>query len=199
LSTPLDTSVRSPALPQRPKRADAQRNYDKLIEAAREAFTQKDTDASLEGIARRAGVGIGTLYRNFPTRQNLLEAVYVDEVEAMCRSAAEYAELPPWEALVGWLRGFVGYVATKHALAQELFAITGPDTDVFSHCRSWLREAGAPLLMRAQEAGVARADVDIDEVIQLAAGVAKITVPDPEFVSRVLDVALDGLRVQPGA
>ena len=83
----------APSVPQRPKRADAARNFDKLIAAAREAFTTDGEDASLEGIARRAGVGIGTLYRNFPTRQGLLEAVYVEEVEAICRAAEEFEGL----------------------------------------------------------------------------------------------------------
>jgi len=85
----------------RPRRADALRNYEKLISAAREAFTEQGTSASLEEIARRAGVGIGTLYRNFPTRQALLEAVYVEEVQSLAASAADLAGLPPWDALVG--------------------------------------------------------------------------------------------------
>jgi len=196
LSTSTDTPNTSPA-PQRPRRADAQRNYDALIAAARDAFTQKDTDASLEEIARRAGVGIGTLYRHFPTRQNLLEAVYVDEVQAMCRSAEGLSELPPWEALRDWLRGFVGYVATKQALAEELFAYAGPDADVFASCRTSLYDAGRPLLARAQEAGLVRTDVDISDVLHLASGIAKISSPDREQVVRVLDVALDGLRQAP--
>jgi AcrR family transcriptional regulator len=83
-------------LSRRPKRADARRNYDKLVGAAREAFAADGTSASLEDVARRAEVGIGTLYRHFPTRQHLLEAVYVDEVEAMSRQAEDLAELPPW-------------------------------------------------------------------------------------------------------
>src|SRR5262245_58081531 len=89
-------------LARRPKRADARRNYEKLVVAAREAFAEDGTAASLEDIARRAGVGIGTLYRHFPTRQDLLEAAYVEEVEAISRSAEDLAELPPWEALVVW-------------------------------------------------------------------------------------------------
>src|SRR5215216_727997 len=101
-------------LSKRPKRADALRNYEKLVAAAREAFTEADRSASLEDIARRAGVGIGTLYRNFPTRADLVEAVYVDEVEALSRRADELArQLEAWDALTAWLRGFVGYVATK--------------------------------------------------------------------------------------
>ncbi|WP_243420777.1 helix-turn-helix domain-containing protein [Micromonospora globispora] len=95
------TSVGVPEVfARRPKRADARRNYEALVAAAREAFGERGTSASLEEIARRAQVGIGTLYRHFPTRQELLEAVYVDEVEALCRSAAELADLPPWDAFV---------------------------------------------------------------------------------------------------
>src|SRR3954447_5551640 len=89
----------SSSLPERPKRADAARNYDKLLAAARDAFTADGVAASLEDIARRAGVGIGTLYRHFPSRQALLEAVYVDEVEAICRAADDLEGLEPWDAL----------------------------------------------------------------------------------------------------
>jgi AcrR family transcriptional regulator len=113
------TATQRSALTRRPKRADARRNYDKLIAAAREAFTERDSSASLEDIARRAGVGIGTLYRHFPTRTDLIEAVYVEEVETLCRSADDLRDAPPWDALVGWLHRFIGYVATKHALAEE--------------------------------------------------------------------------------
>ena len=104
--TATDTSSQLEHL-QPPKRADARRNYEKLIEAARAAFADSGSQASLEEIARRAGVGIGTLYRHFPTRQALLEAVYVDEVEALSRSADELADLPPWDALAEWLRRYV--------------------------------------------------------------------------------------------
>ena len=124
-----------PQPPAQHKRADARRNHDKLIEAAREAFAQAGADASLEEIARQAEVGIGTLYRNFPTRQALLEAVYIDEVEALGRSAAELADLPPWDALAAWLRRFVDYSATKRALAQQLSASIGGETNVFQLCR----------------------------------------------------------------
>src|SRR5580693_8440781 len=104
----------------RPKRADARRNYEKVVAAAREAFAEGGAATSLEEIARRAQVGIGTLYRHFPTRQALLEAVYVGEVQDLCRSAADLDDLPPWDALVSWLHRFVAYMATKQALAPEL-------------------------------------------------------------------------------
>jgi AcrR family transcriptional regulator len=185
-------------LSKRPKRADALRNYEKLLAAAREAFTEADRSASLEDIARRAGVGIGTLYRNFPTRADLVEAVYVDEVEALSRTAAELAGLEPWEALTSWLQGFVGYVATKQALADELFAVAERDAAVFAGCRSMLHAAGEPLLSRAQEAGIVRPDVTIEEVVRMVGGIAKIPSDDTADVQRLLAVALDGLRYRPG-
>jgi AcrR family transcriptional regulator len=187
-----------PQLSRRPRRADALRNYEKLVASAREAFTEADRSASLEDIARRAGVGIGTLYRNFPTRADLVEAVYVDEVEVLSRSAGEFADLEPWEALTSWLQRFVGYVATKQALSDELFAIAERDAEVFAGCRATLQAAGGPLLRRAQEAGVVRPDVTIDEVVRMVGGIAKIPAEDPADVQRLLAVALDGLRYRPG-
>jgi AcrR family transcriptional regulator len=193
------TTVSSDAtvLAQRPKRADARRNYDKLIAAAREAFTEDGTAASLEDIARRAEVGIGTLYRHFPNRQALLEAVYVEEVEAMCRTAEELSDLEPWDALAGWLRRFVGYAATKRALAEELLAYTGQDSEVFSTCRTAISAAGEPLLERAQQAGVARRDTTFTDVGRMVGGIAVIRGAEPEQIERILELALDGLRYRP--
>src|SRR3954462_7732457 len=112
----------TPAQPflTRPKRADARRNYEKVLAAAREAFAEGGESTALEEIARRADVGIGTLYRHFPNRQALLEALYVGEVEEMCRSAAELDNGDPWEALTGWFERFIAYLGTKRALAAEL-------------------------------------------------------------------------------
>src|SRR5208283_3155570 len=115
----------------RAMRADARRNHEKLIAAAREAFAETGVSTSLEEVARRAGVGIGTLYRNFPNRQTLLEAVYLDELQALCRTAEELRELPPWDALVGWLHRFVAYLATKQALAQEMLSYVDRDAELF--------------------------------------------------------------------
>jgi AcrR family transcriptional regulator len=181
----------------RPKRADARRNYDKVVAAAHDAFAEGGASASLEEIARRAEVGIGTLYRHFPSRQALLEAVYVDEVEDLCRSAADLDGLPPWEALVGWLHRFVGYMVTKQALAPELLDYVGRDAPVFQESRAALYAAGGPLLERAQRAGAVRGDTDLAEVIQLVGGIAKIPVSEPGQVDHILDIALDGLRYRP--
>ena len=185
-----------PALAQRPQRADARRNYEKLVSAAREAFTADGGSASLEDIARRAQVGIGTLYRHFPTRQYLLEAVYLDEVEAICRSAADLADLAPWDALVAWLREFVGFAATKRALAQEMLATIGSDAEVFRTCRVAIETAGDGLLARAQAAGAARADASFRDVGRLLGGIASIQA-DPEQIERILDIVIDGLRTRP--
>jgi AcrR family transcriptional regulator len=179
---------------KRPMRADARRNYEKLLAVARESFATDGTSASLEEIARRAGVGIGTLYRHFPTRQDLLEAVYVDEFEAMARSAADLADLPPWEALVAWLRQFVGYSATKRAVATELLAYVEADSEVFVRSRTAITAAGDALLQRAQEAGIVRPDTTFTDVGRMVGGIAAIRGASPEDVQRILDVALDGLR-----
>ena len=181
----------------RPMRADARRNYEKVIAAARDAFAVGGSATSLEEIARRAGVGIGTLYRHFPNRQALLEAVYAEEVEALCRSAGDVADLEPWDALVAWLRGFVGYMATKQALAQELLDYLDRDAPLFRGCRGAFYAAGEPLLARAQAAGVAREDTNIDEVVQMVSGIAKIPAGDRQQVERILDMAIDGLRYRP--
>jgi AcrR family transcriptional regulator len=191
------THLPDQSLRPRPKRADARRNYDKVLAAARDAFAEGGASASLEEIARRAEVGIGTLYRHFPNRQALLEAVYVDEVEDLCRSAADLDGLPPWDALVGWLHRFVGYMVTKQALAPELLDYVGRDAPVFQESRAVLYAAGGPLLERAQQARAVRADTDLAEVIQLVGGIAKIQVSEPGQVDHILDIALDGLRYRP--
>src|SRR5919107_5305268 len=104
MSAPTDYTL--PLTVRRPQRADARRNFDALIAAAREVFAAQGADASLEDIARRAGVGIGTLYRNFPTRQDLFERVYIGEVEDLCAVARDVADREPWDALATWLRRF---------------------------------------------------------------------------------------------
>jgi AcrR family transcriptional regulator len=187
------------ALERRPKRADARRNYDRLIEAARSEFTDSGPDASLENIARRAGVGIGTLYRHFPNRQDLLEATYVEEVEALCDSAADFAELEPWDSLVGWLNRFTQYVSTKKALSAELLATIGMESEIFKMCHTAIYAAGEPLLARAQAAGAVRPDVTFCDVVRLVSGISMIRFAEPDQINRVLGVALDGLRYQADA
>ncbi len=191
-----NTDTTAIPFPARPKRADARRNYETVLAAAREAFAAGGAATSLEEIARRAGVGIGTLYRHFPSRQALLEAVYVGELEQLCASAAELDAADPWDALVGWLHRFVGYMATKQALAQELLDYIDRDAPLFQACRGALYAAGEPLLARAQAAGAVREDTNLAEIIQMVGGIAKIpaTTSPPAQVEHILDIALDGLR-----
>jgi AcrR family transcriptional regulator len=188
------TETRAQNFIERPKRADARRNYEKVLAAAREAFAEGGESTALEEIARRAGVGIGTLYRHFPNRQALLEALYVEEVEEMCRSAGEFEGSDPWEALNGWFERFIAYIGTKRALAAELQNYLEQDAPLFQTCRTSLFEAGEPLLKRAQEAGTVRPDVTIGDVIQMVVGIAKIPSSDPKQNEHILRVALDGLR-----
>ena len=180
-------------LPRRPKRADARRNYDKVIAAARGAFAERGESASLEEIARRADVGIGTLYRNFPNRQALLEAVYVDEVETLSRSAAELESLPPWDAFAAWINRLVSYLVAKQALAHELMEYMDRDAPLFRTCRDSLMHSGQPLLERARSAKAVRADASLADIIHMVGGISKIP-GDPEQVQRILAIALDGLR-----
>lgn len=175
----------------RPLRADARRNYDALVAAAREVFTEQGMSASLEEIARRAGVGIGTLYRHFPQRDALVEAVYVEEVERMVRDAEQIAEgNDPWVALELWLRRLVGYVSTKHVLIDGL----NRESPVLGTCRTILRESGGRILERAQTAGAARPDVDTSDAMRLVQGLAAVTFPSEADRDRVVGLAIDGLR-----
>ena len=178
---------------RRPQRADARRNFDALLTAARQVFADQGTDASLEDIARCAGVGIGTLYRNFPTRRDLFESVYIGEVEDLCAAAQALTDRPPWDALVAWLRRFVSYVATKRALLEAL----NHDSDVFRTCRGAMFTCGTPLLERAQAAGEVRGDIDFDDVVRLVSGITSGGFVDEAQRDRVLQIALDGLRTHP--
>ena len=187
----------SAGLLQRPMRADARRNYDKLLDAARDAFTEAGIDATLDDIARRAGVGPGTLYRHFPTRQHLLEAVYIGEVREMCRAADDLADLSPWDALVAWLRQYLSFAATKRAVAGELITYIDRDAEVFRSSREALVGAGDTLVQRAQEAGVLRPDTSFGEIGRLVGTIAGLSPSDPGELERMLGIVLDGLRYRP--
>jgi AcrR family transcriptional regulator len=192
--TTIDTEKQLTGLRQRPKRADARRNYEALLTAAADAFTEHGTAASLEDIARRAEVGIGTLYRHFPTRQALLEAVYIDEVEEMSAKASDLGDLDPWDALVAWLRQFVRFAGTKRALADEMLNTIDAEAPVFTACRAAITDAGQMLLQRAQDAGEARKDTTFTDVGRMVSGIASIKTADPGQIDRILDMALDGIR-----
>ncbi|GIF39483.1 TetR/AcrR family transcriptional regulator [Actinoplanes xinjiangensis] len=180
----------TPITVRRPQRADARRNFDALLAAARDAFAANGADTSLEEIAKKAGVGVGTLYRNFPTRQDLIEAVYVEEVTRLSEAAEAVAGRPPWEALRAWLERFVDYVATKRAIIDLL----NRDSEMFGACRALMYAAGEPLFARAQQAGEVRPDAAFDDVLRLVSGLSSAAFVDDAQRHRVLDIALDGLR-----
>jgi AcrR family transcriptional regulator len=174
----------------RPHRSDAARNFDALLVAARTVFAEHGSQASLEEIARSAGVGIGTLYRNFPSRQHLLSAVYLGEVAQLCSVADEVAGLPAWDALVTWLRRFVGYQVTKRTMWEGL----DRNLELFYAGRDALLAAGEPLLVRAQADGEVRPDTELPDVLWLIVGITSGVVVDEARFERVFALALDGIR-----
>jgi len=183
-------------------RADARRNYQKLLTAAAEAFTERGTDdVSLEEIARRAGVGIGTLYRHFPTRQALLEAVYRDQVEALRARADELiATKPPAEALASWLRDLLDFGRTKRMLTTALLTTHNKDSELMSSGSRMVRGAASDILTGAQDAGVARADANPADLMRLVHAIsltAEWAADDNEQADRLLALVLDGLKSQP--
>jgi len=183
-------TVRSP-------RSDAMRNRARLVAAAAEAFAERGVDASLEDVARRAGVGIGTLYRHFPTRDALVEAAYRREVEVLCTSADELlATLPPEEALAQWMQRFVGYVATKRGMATALKSMMAADSALFDDCRAQMYDSAARLLEAAAEAGGVRADVDAKDLLRAMGGICLATdeADWPDQSRRLVALLLDGLR-----
>jgi AcrR family transcriptional regulator len=175
---------------RRPHRADAARNFDALLVAARAAFAKHGAQASLEDIARNAGVGIGTLYRNFPTRQHLFSSIYMEEIEQLCVVARDVAALPPWDALVAWLHRFVGYETTKLAMQEGI----DRDSEMFHAGRDAMYAAGEPLLLRAQAAGEVRSDTNLRDILRMIIGITRGLFEDEAQHRRVLAMALDGIR-----
>lgn len=177
---------------QRPIRADARRNFDALLVAARATFANDGSDASLEDIARQAGVGVGTLYRNFPTREALIEAVYLEEVVALQQAAMDTASMNEWDALRSWLERYVEYVGTKQVLVDALTR----KPDVMQNCRTMLHGAGGPLLARGKDAGVVKPEITISDVIRMLSSVASTTYEDDDQRKRVIELAIDALRAR---
>jgi AcrR family transcriptional regulator len=180
-------------------RADARRSRLKLLEAATTAFAEHGADAPLEDIARRAGVGIGTLYRHFPTRTDLQAAVFRSQVDAVCATADDLiGRVPPGPAFVGSVRAIAGYLITKRGLSKALVDTLGRDSELISVCSRRMRESLDRLIANAQEAGFLRPDVSAKDVLRLMHGIVMATETTPEDTDRLLGVMLDGLRAQPG-
>ncbi|MER6184923.1 MULTISPECIES: TetR/AcrR family transcriptional regulator [unclassified Streptomyces] len=183
-------------------RADARRNRERLLEVAARAFSETGTDASLEAIAKDAGVGIGTLYRHFPTREALLEAAYRNELARVCDSVTELlAQLPPDQAMRRWMDLFIDYLATKQGMADALKAvIASGDEDPFAESLDRISTAISTLLHAGAEVGVLRSDVDPLDVGFSLGGVLLITSDKGlrDRAGRMLDLLLDGLRYRSG-
>jgi AcrR family transcriptional regulator len=177
------------------KRADARRNYERLLAAAAAAFAEHGADdVSLEEIARRAGVGIGTLYRHFPARQALLEAVYKDQVDGLDALGAKLIVAEsPGDALGDWMRAFVGFGRTKRSLSSALVQAVGRDSELLSACSKILRSRTEELLSRAQQAGEARQDVQTADIFRLTHGLIMATESeptDPDQPERLLSLVI---------
>jgi len=185
-----------PAVVRKP-RSDAQRNRERLLEVARQAFSRHGANTSLDDIAREAGVGPGTLYRHFPTREQLLEAVYHSEMEKLAAAEQKFAEeLPPVEALRAWLLLFVDYIAAKQLIAPALQALLGDPKKVFeaSYARVW--DAIRALVKRAIKSGDIRKDLDPIDLLRALIGVASVaTSPDwQSSARRLVDILIAGAR-----
>lgn len=181
----------SPAQPH-PRRSDAERNRDRILAAARTVLADRAGEVSMAEVARRAGVGMATLYRNFPGRRELLEALYANEVDELCRAAAQVSG-PPEAALIAWLRRFVAFHRSKHPIAAELLRHTDAADPVFGSSRNRVLAAGRPLLVAAQQAHEIRADLALDQVLDLV--LAASTIPgESAYVEPILQAVLDGLR-----
>ena len=185
----------------RKPRADARRNRDSLLEAAKAAFAEVGAEASLDEIARRAGVGIGTLYRHFPTRDAVVEAVYRREVQQLADAAPRLVEsLPPAEALRAWMRLFIDYIAAKKVIAPALKSSVGGGSAVYADLSVRINEAMALLVERARARGDIRPNADSADLLRALVGFAYVnSAPDWEASARrLIDLLIDGLRSQRG-
>ena len=182
----------------RPMRADARRNYECLVDAARKVFADQGGGASMEAIAKQAGLGVGTLYRHFPKRIDVVEAVYREDVDVLVDSAVGgLSDLDPWAAIVAWLHAYVDYGRSKRTFLNELHEAFEKNPDLKSASRDRIWEACNRVLARAQEAGVARTDIDGEDLMQLLSPMCMNSSLSAEQGERLLTMVLDGLRPPP--
>ena len=190
-------STETDAAPSRAPRKDAARNREALLAAAGEVYAERGVEGSMEEIARRAGVGIGTLYRHFPNRDAMNEAVYRREVESLCDGAAELlAEQRAVDALSMWMRRFAGYVARKRGMAMALKSALGADNELFSYSHKRIRDALNLLVDAGVKSGEIRSDVDSEDLLRAMSGICMATdIPGwSERSGRLVDLLVDGLR-----
>jgi AcrR family transcriptional regulator len=189
--------TKTPEVRDRKPRADAQRNRERILEVAKLEFTRSGANASLEEIAKKAGVGPGTLYRHFPTREDLLEAVYRTEVKKLAAAERKFAEtLPPVEALRAWMLLFVDYIAAKQLIAPALNALVGDPKKVFEASYAQIWDAIRALVKRAIKSGDIRKDLDPIDLLRALIGVANVsTSPDwQQSARRLVEILILGAR-----
>jgi AcrR family transcriptional regulator len=178
------------------RRADAERNRDKILAAARAAFADPEAEVSMAEVSRRAGVGMATLYRNFPGRRELLEALFTDEVNAVCESA-NTANIVDGEApgavLTAWLHRFFAFVTSKRHIASELLEHTDSSDPIFGNNRARVIAAGQPLFAAAQDAREIRDDLTLEQALDMIIAIAAIH-GDARYLEPILQTTLDGLR-----
>jgi AcrR family transcriptional regulator len=181
----------------RKPRADAQRNRVRILEVAKQVFTRRGAEASMDEIAKRAKIGPGTLYRHFPTRDDLLAAVYISEVEKLAESQRKFsAELSPIEALRAWMSVFIDYIAAKKIIAPALNAMAGGPSQVYQRTTRVMEEAANALASRAVASGDLRPDVDPMDMLRAIYGVSIVGAADDssEKARRFIDVLIQGSR-----
>jgi len=180
-------------VPSATRRADAERNRDRILAAARTAFADSDAAVSMAEISRRAGVGMATLYRNFPGRRELLEALYTDQVDAVCEAAEIVDGETPGAVLMAWLHRFFAFASTKHHVASELIAHSDRGNPVFGESRTRVLAAGRPLLAAAQCTHEVRGDLSLEQILDMIVAIATIH-SDTRYLEPILQTALDGMR-----
>ena len=184
-------------LPERKPRTDAQRNRERILEVAKEAFTRSGANASLDDIAKQAGVGPGTLYRHFPTREELLKAVYRAELEKLAAAEQKFAQtMPPVAALRAWLLMFVDAIAAKQLIAPALNTLLGDPKKVFEASYAKMHQAIQALVKRAVESGEIRSDLDPVDLLRALIGVSNVA-SGPDWqpsARRLVDILIAGSR-----
>ena len=189
--------AKRPKPASRKPRADAQRNRERVLEVSKQAFTRYGASASLDDIAKEAGVGAGTLYRHFPTRDALIEAVYRTEVEKLAAAEGKFAEsLPPLEALRAWMKLFVDYVEAKHIIAPALNTYAGGPSKLYETSKTQISGAINALVKRAIQSGDIRKDLEPFDLLRALIGVASVaSSPDwPQSAKRLVDILIAGSR-----
>ena len=175
------------------RRVDAERNRERILAAARDAFADPEADVSMAEISRRAGVGSATLYRNFANRRQLLEALYVDEIDAVCEAAGTVGGDTPGASFTAWLRRFYAYFTSKRLVAAELLKHSDADDPMFGAGYARVIGAGRPLLLAAQASGETTTALSLEQILDMIAAIAKIP-GDIAYREPILQAALDSLN-----